>query len=172
MLNPELIAEKPEDVGVDSVALDALFARAQRDIDDGVLPSAQVAVARQGKIAGMRAFGAAVQGGVERPATDETLYCIFSCTKAIVAAAVWLLFEAELLRLDERVAEIVPECGTNGKEVVTVEQVLLHTAGFPRAPFSHRHWGGRDKLLEAFSSWRLPGSPAAASSTTPRRACT
>ncbi|MCH8949832.1 MAG: serine hydrolase [Chloroflexi bacterium] len=98
MIDERHIAAKPEDVGVDSERLEAVFARVRRDIDDGVLPSAQVAVARQGKIAGLRTFGAAVQDGVERPATDETLYCIYSCTKAIVAAAIWLLFEDELLR--------------------------------------------------------------------------
>ena len=159
MIDERHIAAKPEDVGVSSERLEAVFARVRRDVDDGVLPSAQVAVARRGKIAGLRTFGAAVQDGVERPATDETLYCIYSCTKAIVAAAVWLLFEDELLRLDERVAEIVPEFGTNGKDAVTVEQVLLHTAGFPRAPFPTEHWGDRDKLLAAFGNWRLTWEP-------------
>src|SRR5207245_10803038 len=88
MLLPELIASKPEDVGIDSERLEAVFARARRDLDDGVLPSAQVAVARNGKLAGMRTFGSAVQGGEGRPATDETLYSIFSSTKAVVGVAV------------------------------------------------------------------------------------
>ena len=100
MLSPTLIAAKPEAVGIDSEKLDAVFARAKRDVDEGVLPSAQVAVARHGKLAGMRTFGTAVQDGEERPATDDTLYSIFSSTKAVVAVAVWLLFEEGLLRLD------------------------------------------------------------------------
>ena len=159
MLNQELIAERPEDVGVDSEALDALFARARRDIDDGVLPSAQVAVARRGRLAGLRTFGKAVQGGIERPATDETLYTIYSATKAIVAVAIWQLLEEGQLDLDERVAGIIPEFGTNGKEVVTVEQVLLHTAGFPYAPLGPKIWADRAKRLEAFASWRLTWEP-------------
>src|SRR5205823_9667705 len=94
-------------------------------------------------------------------ATDDTLYCIFSSTKAIVAAAVWTLFEDGLLRLDERVAEIVPEFGTNGKEIVTVEQVLLHVGGFPQAPLGPGRWETREGRLAAFGEWRLfwePGS--------------
>ena len=118
-----------------------------------------MAVARHGKVAGMRTFGAAVQGGREAPATNDTLYCIFSSTKALVAAAVWLLFEEGLLRLDERVADIIPEFGTNGKERGSVEHLLLHTAGFPYAPFPLEHWGDRARLLEAFSSWRLDWEP-------------
>src|SRR5687767_2732598 len=109
MLSPNLIASKPEEVGIDREKLEALFARAGRDVDDGVLPSAQVAVARNGKLAGMRTFGSAAQGGDERPASDDTLYSIFSSTKAVVGVAVWLLFEDGLLKLDDRVADVIPE---------------------------------------------------------------
>jgi CubicO group peptidase (beta-lactamase class C family) len=159
MIDSAFIASKPEDVGIDSEKLEAVFARAQRDVDGGLLPSAQVAVARHGKVAGMRTIGSAVQDGVDKPATDETLYCIFSCTKAIVASAVWLLFEDGNLKLEERVADIIPEFGTNDKDVVTVEQVLLHTSGFPRAPFGPDKWGDRQQLLEAFGRWRLNWEP-------------
>jgi CubicO group peptidase (beta-lactamase class C family) len=159
VINPKLVAARPEDVGIDSDRLEALFARARRDVDEGVLPSAQVAVARRGKLAGVRAFGRAVQGGAERPATDATLYCIFSATKAVVAVATWLLFEEGLLRLDERVADIIPEFGSNGKEVITVEQLMLHTGGFPYAPHHPDHWGNRERLLEAFARWRLNWEP-------------
>ena len=155
MLGPALIASKPEDAGIDSEKLEAVFTRARRDVDKGVLPSAQVAIARNGKLAGMRTFGSAIQGGEERPATDETLYSIFSSTKAVVGVAVWLLFEDGLLKLDERVADIIPEFGTNGKEVVTVPQVLLHTGCFPYAPLRPEYWGDRKKLIEAFGRWRL-----------------
>lgn len=160
MLNLRLIAARPEDVGIDSDRLEAVFARSKRDVDEGVLPSAQVAVARGGKLAGLRTFGSAVQGGgEERSATNETLYSIFSSTKAVVAVAVWILFEEGLLKLEERVAEIIPEFATNRKDVVTVEQVLLHTGGFPQAPFRPDSWGDRDALLEAFQRWRLNWEP-------------
>jgi CubicO group peptidase (beta-lactamase class C family) len=159
MLKRQLVAGKPEDVGVDSGRLEDVFARAKRDIDDGTLPSCQITIARRGKLAGLRTFGSAVQGGVEKPATDETLYTIFSCTKAIVGAAVWLLFEDDLLRLEERVADIIPEFATNGKDVVTVEHVLTHTSGFPRAPMGPDLWNDRTKRLEAFARWRLTWEP-------------
>jgi CubicO group peptidase (beta-lactamase class C family) len=159
MIDADYCASKPEDAGIDPEKLEAVFARAQRDVDGGLLPSAQVAVARHGMVAGMRTIGSAVQDGVEKPATDETLYCIFSCTKAIVASAVWLLFEDGNLKLDERVADIIPEFATNGKEVITIEQLLLHTGGFPYAPFPAQHWGDREALLGAFKRWRLNWEP-------------
>lgn len=159
MLAESLSAASPEDVGIDSEKLEAVFARAKRDVDEGVLPSAQVAVARNGRLAGMRSYGVAIQGGANRPATDQTLYTIFSCTKAIVGAAVWTLLEDGLLRLDERVAEIIPEFGTNGKEVVTVEQTMLHIGGFPLAPLGPGAWETREGRLTAFARWRLNWEP-------------
>ena len=155
MIAARQIAAKPEDLGIDSEKLEAVFARAKRDVDDGTVPSAQVAVARHGKLAGMRTYGSAVQGGVEKPATDDTLYHVFSCTKAVVAAAVWLLFESDDLRLDEKVASIIPEFATHGKDEISVEQLMLHAGGFPYAPFAHDEWGNREALLRRFSEWRL-----------------
>jgi len=155
MIDRRFLAARPEDVGVDPEKLEAVFARAARDVEQGILPAAQAAVARGGKLAGMRTFGSAVQGGEERPATDETMFTFYSSTKAIVSVAVWLLFEEGKLRLDERIAEIIPEFGTNGKDAITVEQAMLHAGGFPYAPFHPDKWGNREALLEAFSQWRL-----------------
>jgi CubicO group peptidase (beta-lactamase class C family) len=154
-----MTSTKPEDAGVDSERLEALFARAQRDVDDGTLPGCQVAVARNGRLAGMRSFGVSRHGDEERPVTDETLYCLFSSTKAIVAAAAWTLFDDGLLRLDETVAEIIPEFATNGKDIVTVEQAFLHIGGFPLAPLGPGQWETKEGRLAAFQRWRLNWEP-------------
>ena len=94
-----------------------------------------------------------------KPATEDTLYTIFSSTKGIVASAVWTLFEDGLLKLDEKVGDIIPEFATNGKEVITVEQAMLHIGGFPQAPLAHPAWSTRENRLAAFSKWRLNWEP-------------
>ena len=157
----ELTATKPEDLGIDSEKLQALFDRAKRDVDDGTLKSAQVAVARQGKLAGLRTFGTVQHNGneTEVPATDQTLYTIFSCTKAIVGSAVWTVCEDGLLKIEEKVSDIIPEFGSNGKKDITVEQVMLHIGGFPMAPFSALDWDNRERRLSRFNQWRLNWEP-------------
>lgn len=157
----EMTVTRPEDLGIDSEKLEAVFARAKRDVDDGTLKSAQVAVARHGKLAGVRTYGTVQHNGVETevPATNETLYTIFSCTKAIVGAAAWTLFEDGLLREDETVASIIPEFGTNGKEVITIQQLMTHTGGFPLAPFAAQDWDNRERRLSRFAQWRLNWEP-------------
>ncbi|MGO9605501.1 MAG: serine hydrolase domain-containing protein [Candidatus Binataceae bacterium] len=155
MPSKNLIADSPQQVGLDAAKVDALFQRAEREVREGLLPAVQIAIARNGKIGAMRTFGRAVQGGQEKPATDETLFVIFSCTKAIMSAASWILIGDGKLKTSERVADIVAEFGTNGKDVITVEQVLLHIGGFPNAPFPQGEWLDRGKRLERFAKWRL-----------------
>jgi CubicO group peptidase (beta-lactamase class C family) len=150
-----LFADSPREVGLDPAKVEALFSRAEREVKDGLLPSTQIAIARNGKIGAMRTVGRAVQGGAEKPATNDTLYVIFSCTKAIMSAASWILIGEGKLRTDERVADIIPEFGTNGKDKMTVEQVLLHVGGFPNAPYPQDDWLDKNKRLERFKMWRL-----------------
>jgi CubicO group peptidase (beta-lactamase class C family) len=150
MADRSLFADSPESVGVDPERLEALFARVAKEVEEGLLPSAQVAVARNGRIAGMRTLGAA---------TDDTLYVVFSATKAITSAAAWLLIQEGKLDPKENVAAIVPEFGTNGKEAVTVEQLFTHTAGFPHAPFRPDEFLDRGKRLARFATWRLGWEP-------------
>ena len=152
------LAPSPESVGVDAAKLEALFDRAEREVREGLLPSAQVAIARDGKIAGRRSFGAATFAGREGLVGDDTLYVIFSCTKAITSAAGWILLEEGKLALDERVADVLPGFGSNGKDAVTVEQLFTHAAGFPHAPLDPLRvdW---QTLPEQFERWRLNWEP-------------
>jgi CubicO group peptidase (beta-lactamase class C family) len=143
----------PGSLGVDSGRLDELRTRVRREIDSGLLPSCQFALAREGRVAAFEAVGAA---------SPETRYAIFSTTKAFVASAAWLLMGEGSLDIERRVVDYVPEFGTNGKDVVTVEQVMLHTSGFPRAPLGPPDWADRDRRLEAFARWRLNWEPGTA----------
>jgi CubicO group peptidase (beta-lactamase class C family) len=135
---------------IDAAKVDALLARARREVDEGLLPSSQVALAIDGELVAFEAFG---------DATLDTRYALFSCTKAFVAAAVWSLMAEGLIDVDEPVVTYIPEFGTNGKDVITVEQVMLHTAGFPHAPLAPPRWDTREGRLQAFAQWRLNWEP-------------
>jgi CubicO group peptidase (beta-lactamase class C family) len=152
-------AEAPEALGIDPGKLRELLERIEREVREGLLPSAQIAIARHGKLVAMRTVGRATCGGCEQEATNDTLYVVFSCTKAIVSAAGWLLIQEGKLDPDERVADVIPEFGTNGKEVVRVDQLFTHTSGFPQAPYPQPEWLDREKRLERFARWRLNWEP-------------
>ncbi|MCA9830403.1 MAG: serine hydrolase domain-containing protein [Dehalococcoidia bacterium] len=153
------VAAKPEDAGVDSARLQALFARAKQEVDAGNIPGCQVALGRNGVLAGSATFGSSRHGEAERPVTDDTLYTIFSSTKGVVSVAAWQLLEQGKIRLEDKVADHIPEFKTNGKDVVTIEQALLHIGGFPQAPLGPPKWATREGRREAFARWRLTYEP-------------
>jgi len=159
MPQQKFFAQRPGEVGLDEEKVETLLARAQRDVSEGLLPASQIAIAREGRIGVMRTFGSAVQGGSRQPASDETHFVAMSATKAVTSAACWILLQEQKLRLDDRVTDFVPEYGTNGKEVTTVEQLLTHTAGIPLAPHWQKEWADPTRRLERFSRWRLDHPP-------------
>ena len=154
-------AERPEEIGLNPDKVQALFDRAEREIKEGLLPACQLAIARNGKIGVMRTLGRAIQGGVEKPATDETFFDIMSCTKALTSAAAWILMQEGKLHPEDLVVKFVPEFGTNGKDAVTVEHLLTHTSAIPTAPGAQKEWGDKKRRLARFAQWRLEHPPGA-----------
>ena len=130
--------------------VEALLTRVQREVDAGLLPSCQVALGYEGELVAFETYG---------DASDDTRYCVFSATKAFVASVIWQLLAERQLDLRAKVVDVIPELGSNGKDVITVEQVLLHTSGFPHAPMPHPLWLDKAARLERMQQWRLNWEP-------------
>lgn len=137
-------------VALDTVAVSALLQRARREVDAGFLPSAQVALAYEGELVAFETYG---------DATPDTRYPVFSAIKPFVASVVWQLMAEGSLDPADRVVEHFPEFGAHGKEAITVEQVMLHTSGFPDAPLGPPAWADRASRQEAMAGWRLNWEP-------------
>ena len=91
------------------------------------VPSASLAIVKNGQIVYVRAYGnARLDPAVA--ATPEMRYCIGSISKQFTAAAVLLLAEQGKLSLDDPVSKYVPNL-TRGDEV-TIREVLSHTSGY------------------------------------------
>jgi CubicO group peptidase (beta-lactamase class C family) len=140
----------PAQVGIDAEALAELIARCRREVDSGLLPSCQMAVAAGDQLVAFETFG---------DAEPDSRYVIFSCTKAVVVGAFWLLLGEGAISLDQRVAEFIPEFATHGKDVITVRQLLLHEGGFPQAPMNLETDRTREQRLARFATWRLNWEP-------------
>jgi CubicO group peptidase (beta-lactamase class C family) len=130
--------------------IDQILDGAQQLVTDGNTPAIQVAVARDNEIVAFETFGAA---------TNDTKFMVFSATKPIVASAIWILIGEGLLDVTKPVAHYIPEFATNGKEIVTVEQVLLHIAGFPNAPMDPVEGADAVTRVKRFTEWRLEWEP-------------
>lgn len=140
----------PESVGVDPARLDVFLRRVRLEVDSGALPSAQVAVAKDGRLVAFETHG---------DATPDQGYILQSVGRTIVAAVMWKLIGEDIIGVDEPVADIIEGFGKNGKDAVTVEHVLTHTAGFPFAPLGYPKMLDRDTRLAAMARWRLDWEP-------------
>jgi CubicO group peptidase (beta-lactamase class C family) len=136
--------------GIDQKRLELLTSRIRMDIDLGLLPSAQFAAAKDGELVLSETYG---------DATPQHRYILQSVSRSILGPTIWKLIGEGRLKCAQKVADIIPEFGTNGKDVVTVEHVLSHTGGFPLAPLGFPAMLERDARLEAFSRWRLTSTP-------------
>jgi len=136
--------------GVDAAKLEELRRRAHREVDDGLLPSCQLALARNGRLLLFETIG---------DAAPSSRYVIFSTTKGIIAGAIYLLVGEGSLSWDTKAADLIPEFGTNGKQDITVEQLLTHTSGFPMAPGNPVKMATKEGRLERFATWRLNWEP-------------
>lgn len=104
---------------IDKLATDALA-------KTGV-PSASVAVVKNGQIAYVKAYGDA-RIEPRTPATPEMRYSIGSISKQFTATAILLLQEQGKLSLDDKVARFIPDL-TRANEI-TIRQLLSHTSGY------------------------------------------
>jgi CubicO group peptidase (beta-lactamase class C family) len=69
-----------------------------------------------------------------RPVEGDTLFPVFSVSKAITATALHLQAERGLVDYEEKVATYWPEYAANGKGSTTVRDALTHRAGIPHMP--------------------------------------
>jgi CubicO group peptidase (beta-lactamase class C family) len=79
----------------------------------------------------------------ETPWTADTAAMVFSATKGVAATVIHRLADRGLLSYDEPVAAYWPEFGANGKDGITVRDVLRHRSGL-----SHLRGVTRDDLLD------------------------
>jgi len=105
-------------------AIDEIVAKA---LSDSGVPSASIAIVKDGKIALAKAYGQA-QLEPAVPATPAMRYKIASNSKQLTATAILLLAEEHKLSLDDKVARFLPDL-TRAKDV-TIRQLLTHTAGY------------------------------------------
>lgn len=131
-------------------AVGILTERAAQEIESGLLPSCQFAVAVDGEIVVDQTLGEPEPGA-------DSQYLMYSATKAVVSAAVLQLLSEGRLDLDTRVAALVPEFAANGKDQITLEQVMTYTSAFAKAPMGPPAWWTREGRLEQMSRWRLDG---------------
>ena len=152
---------------IDTHKLQPLYDLIQSHINDHKYPGCQIAIAHEGQCVVNRSFGLARIGHgneadtVALPAYNDHLYLLYSNTKVLVATALWKLYEDGKFAFTDRVADHLSGFAVNGKQDITLLQLITHQAGFPDAEVPASAWHDHAQVLQAvcdFSVQWPPGS--------------
>ncbi len=134
-----LPAASPETVGMSPTKLRLVDAKVNELIDRKRIAGASVMITRRGKLVYHKSFGLR---DVENqlPMKKDTIFRIYSMTKAITSAATMILVEEGKVHLEDPLSKYLPEykmarVWKDGKAVApemdpTVRDLLCHTAGY------------------------------------------
>jgi uncharacterized protein YbbC (DUF1343 family)/CubicO group peptidase (beta-lactamase class C family) len=108
-------------------SVDAVIEQA---IHDDNIPGAVLLVGHNGQVIYRKAYGNRALEPRREPMTLETIFDLASLTKVVATTtAVMKLVEQGKIRLNDPVAKYLPEFGQNGKQDITVRQLLTHYSG-------------------------------------------
>jgi CubicO group peptidase (beta-lactamase class C family) len=110
--------------------LSALRETVERDVADNLYWGAAIAVAHRGEVALDFAAGHADRDRTHQLRTD-TVFSIFSATKAFINVLVLRSVELGRFALTTRMSEIIPEFSGAPRDRATIFHFLTHTTGMP-----------------------------------------
>ena len=116
--------------GIDSERLAAIDGVVAEGIQFDSMRGCVVVVGFQGEIVHRRAYGLRSVEPEEEPMTVDTVFDLASLTKPVATAtSVMMLVEQGRIELNAAVHEYLPEFSGEGKEAITVRQLLTHQGG-------------------------------------------
>lgn len=149
-----------EEIGMNGMALEGIASLLERAIDERAFPGSAVAVGRAGAVVHMAGYGTHTYSS-STPVTPESSFDLASLTKVIATTtAVMQLYEQGRLDLDAPASRYLQDFGRNGKEDITIRQLLTHTAGLtPFKPFYRMGLRSRGRVLQAIYDEPLAYEP-------------
>ena len=123
-------------------------------IEDKSFPGAVVLVWKDGKTIYEKAFGNYTYDSLSPKVKTNTLFDLASLTKVVATTtAAMICYDRNLFSLDDKVVKYIPEFGVNGKEYITIKNLLIHNSGLPAwKKFYGRDLKYDDVINEIYSS--------------------
>jgi CubicO group peptidase (beta-lactamase class C family) len=147
-------------VGMNAEVLAKIRTEVDKEIAANNLPGCVVLIGRQGKIFYREAFGNRQVKPTAVPMTVDTVFDLASLTKPIATATtVAALVERGKLRYDDPVAKYIPKFAQQGKENITIEQLLTHQSGLLADNAVVDYADGPEKAFEKICELSLQAEP-------------
>jgi uncharacterized protein YbbC (DUF1343 family)/CubicO group peptidase (beta-lactamase class C family) len=122
--------------------LDRLMEKA---VADGNMPGGVLLVGHNGSVVYRKAFGSRSLEPAREPMTVDTVFDLASLTKCVATTmSVMKLIEDGRVRLNDPVAAYLPQFAQNGKQDITIRELLTHYSGLAPDLDLSAPWSGRD----------------------------
>ena len=138
-----VVASSQSAVPPDFAAEDRLLNAA---VADHQIPGAVLVIGHNGQVVYRRCYGMRSLEPNREPMTLDTIFDMASLTKPMMTAtAVMQLYEQGKLSPNDPVSKYLPEFAANGKQDITIRQLLTHYSGLPPDLSLTDPWHGKQE---------------------------
>lgn len=129
----------------ESVNFAPVDALVQEQVNDFGITGAVLLIGHNGRVVHQKAFGYRALSPRHEPMTTDTVFDLASLTKVVATTpSVMRLLQYGQIRLEEPLARHIPDFGMNGKDSITIRQLLTHFSGLPPDLELNVPWSGQD----------------------------
>jgi len=154
------------EVGLTKERLAAIASVVEDAIRTGKCPGAVVVIGHQGRVIYRKAFGHRALVPEELPMTVDTIFDLASLTKVVATTtAVMQLVEQGKIILSAPVSDYWPEFKDNGKQAISVRELMTHYSGLPPDLDLKPDWSGYETAMKMIVDAKPIARPGPASST-------
>ncbi len=156
---PAQVTARPQ-VALTAEKLAAIASVAEEAIRAGKCPGAVVVIGRQGKVIYRKAFGHRALVPAVLPMTVDTIFDVASLTKVVATTtAIMQLVEQGKIVLSAPVGDYWPEFKANGKEAISVRELMTHYSGLPPDLDLKPDWSGYETAMKMIVGEKLVVPP-------------
>jgi uncharacterized protein YbbC (DUF1343 family)/CubicO group peptidase (beta-lactamase class C family) len=121
----------------------------EKAVADGNIPGGVVLIGHNGKVVYRKAFGSRSLEPTREPMTVDTIFDLASLTKCIATTTSMMkLIEDGRVRLNDPVAAYLPDFAQNGKQDITVRELMTHYSGLAPDLDLKAEWQGRQAAFQ------------------------
>jgi len=129
-------------------------------VADANIPGGVLLVGHNGRVVYRKAFGWRSLEPTREPMTTDTIFDLASLTKCIATTTSMMkLIEEGRVRLNDPVAMYLPEFAENGKQDVTVRELMTHYSGLAPDLELKTQWQGREAAFKMAMELELENPP-------------
>ncbi|MDQ3019223.1 MAG: serine hydrolase [Bacteroidota bacterium] len=121
-----------------------------KGINNNAFPGAQIIIGNDKDIIYSKCYGNFTYDDFSNVVSDESMFDLASLTKVVATtSAIMQLYQKQKINLSDNVSSYIPEFANNGKEDITILNLLLHNSGLIAFVPFYKTFANREQVLNA-----------------------